>query len=206
MTPRFLSLKVLVRLWASIMGGGSAFAPGGQAEHDREAEAHGEADGGPQRRGERDPPRAKRAGWKRAEADWFMGKDSKAHALAEVLRLAAGKLNLHSTLELHEQAAAEPGLDALDPGEVDDLLAIGAEKALRVESLLHRGERAEKLRLLVVEIQARVVALGLEQPEALHRHEPAAVALADEHLVLQRQAGRRRARPERRRPSVRVEL
>src|SRR5258708_24959756 len=99
-------------------------------------------------------PIAKPGALKREEADLSMGKTSQAHALTKVLRLAAGKLDLEAALELHQQAAAEPGLDAVDPREVDDLLAVGAKEMPGVKPLLHRGERAEKLRLVLVEMQA----------------------------------------------------
>src|ERR1700722_14787428 len=81
-----------------------------------------------------------------------------AHPLPEVLRLPAAELNLGAALELDEEPAAEPRLDPGDPGDIDDLAAVGPEEILRVQPLLHRVERAEELGLRVAKVHAGVVA------------------------------------------------
>src|SRR5574343_604594 len=97
-----------------------------------------------------------------------MAVKPETHSLAKILSLSARQLDLEPALEAHEESAAEPRLDAVDPREVDHLLAVGAEEMLGVEPLFHRGERAEELRLVVVEMHAGVIPLGLEQADIFH--------------------------------------
>src|SRR6185503_19533737 len=80
----------------------------------------------------------------------------------------------------------------VDPREVDDLAAVRAEKIFRIETVLHRVERAEELRLRAVEVHARVVTLAFQESDRFYLDEPAAVAVAHEDLVLRRQAATRR--------------
>src|SRR5208283_1299795 len=106
-----------------------------------------------------------------------------AHPLAEVLGLPPAELDLGAPLQLDEEPAAEPGLDPRDPGGVDDLAPVGPEEELGIQPLLHRVEGSEELRLGVAEVDARVVALALEEPDLAHLDEPAPVPVAHKHPV-----------------------
>src|SRR5688572_16023156 len=77
----------------------------------------------------------------------WIGDCSQTHFVAEILRLTAAEFDFRAAFQMHEQPAAEPRLDLVDPGKVDDLPAVRAEEVFRIEPLLHRVERAEKLRL-----------------------------------------------------------
>src|SRR5271155_1714894 len=103
-----------------------------------------------------------------------------AHPLAEVLGLPAAELDLGAALQLDEEAAAEPGLDPRDPGDVDDLAAVGPEEVLGIEPLLHRVQGAEQLRLRVAKVHPGVVALALQEADLADLHEPAPVPLPHE--------------------------
>ena len=89
-----------------------------------------------------------------------------------------------------------PGSTVLDELDVDDLAAVGAEEALRVEPLLQAAERTSEQRPNLAPVQAHVVALRDDQAHLVQRHEPAARAVADEQplddLRLARGALRRR--------------
>src|SRR5580698_2775758 len=106
-----------------------------------------------------------------------------AHPLPEILGLPPAELDLGATLQVHQEPAAEPGLDSLDPGNIDDLAAVRPEEELGVQALLHGIERAEKLGLRVAEMNPGVVALAFQEADLPHLDEPAFLALAHKNLV-----------------------
>src|SRR5689334_3919558 len=83
--------------------------------------------------------------------------------------------------------AVEPGLQFLDPLGVDDARAVDADEAARVEARLHVGHRlAEEMRLFT-EMQAHVVARGLDPIEIFGaQEEHAATRLHDQAIELRR--------------------
>ena len=128
-------------------------------------------------------------GLKKRRLEWAGGISGlEAEAFAEVLGLAAGEFYFGAALDFDEETATEPGLDLVDPLEVDHLAAVGAEEGLGVEARFHRVEGTEELGLGVVEVKAGVVALAFEEADGADFDKPAAVALADEDLVEGREA------------------
>ena len=81
-----------------------------------------------------------------------------------------------------------PSFHLLDEIQVDDLAAVRAEEALRIQLLLERGERAAEQRPFLAPQQPHVVAFGGEQAHLAQRHEPAARPVPDEQLLQRRVA------------------
>src|SRR6187431_116551 len=81
MTPRFLSLKVLVSWWARIMGRGSRSAPAGERQGEVQTGRHGDSNG-----------RSVRGGEGGADADAEGDTDREGHGLLGGFVLVHGKL------------------------------------------------------------------------------------------------------------------
>ena len=78
-----------------------------------------------------------------------------------------------------------------DEVQIQDLLAIGAKEALRIQALFETGQRASEKRLPAPPCEPDIVALGREQAYFAQRYEPAVRAIPDKDL-LQCFAGLRR--------------
>ena len=110
---------------------------------------------------------------------------SQAKVFAEEAGLAAGKLDLGCAglRKRDAQSAAEPGLNGLDGGEVDDLGAVGAKEPAGREAGFEFGEGAGLEGGAVGQVEAGVAAVEFEEGDVGQRNEPAVVAFAQEDVV-----------------------
>src|SRR5690348_14294568 len=103
--------------------------------------------------------------------------------IAEYLGLAAREFDLGAVLTRDFQCAAEPWLDRLDEGGVDYLSAVCANKQCAWQPRFKRDKGPVKQRTKLLEMDARVIALGFQQANRAHRCEPAAIAIPHENIV-----------------------
>src|SRR5260370_13938817 len=120
-------------------------------------------------------------------------KLSNAHLGLEQARLTARNLHFGTIAKLRVQTPIHAQFHAFDEIQIDDLPSIGAEEAIRIETLLECRQGAPKQRLRLSPRQPNVIALRAQQAPFQKRYEPAAVAVADKDLF-QHGIGLRRSR------------
>ena len=91
------------------------------------------------------------------------------------------------------QAPTDAKFHTFDEIQIDDLPSIGAEEAMRIETLLERRQCAPQQGIGLSPRQPNVIALGAQQAHFSKRHKPAPATVADKDL-LQHRIGLRRSR------------
>src|SRR5690349_9167907 len=103
-----------------------------------------------------------------------------AHLHSEQSGLAAGYVDFRPASQPHVQLPANTKLHFLNEVDIDDLLAIGTKKPLRIEPLLQAVQRPSKQRTLLAPEQANIISFRHQHADFAQRHEPATIAIAYE--------------------------
>ncbi len=93
---------------------------------------------------------------------------------------AGGRCRLRTRPQLNVQLPADAELDVFDEIDVDDLLAIGAKEALRIEPLLQAVQGPSEQRTLRAPEQTDIIPFRQQHADFAQWHEPAALAIAHE--------------------------
>ena len=101
----------------------------------------------------------------------------------EQARLTTGDFHLGTIPKLHVQPPGDTNFHVSDEVEIENLPAIGTEKALRIKALFETCQRASEKWLPAPPCEPHVVALGSQQTDFAKGHKPAAGTIPDKDLL-----------------------
>src|SRR5208337_2113595 len=117
-----------------------------------------------------------RAGWRTHPRPGRVGAGHlQAEYLAQPRGLAPRHIDRKAASQRHGEAAVDADIHLVNPLQIDNLFATGAEEEVGVELLFESVQRAANQRALAREVQASVVSLRFQEKDVGQPDNPAAV-------------------------------